>query len=259
MSEFRVLAEYLVNAEMKKQAVPCITGHHSGFTLEKGYRVQNELVKIKKELGHKVIAYKMGLTSQAKMRQMKINEPIYGYVFDYMKVENNGHMKIDDYIHPKVEVELAFILNEDIIGPSVTGEEVLAKTKWVIPAFEIIDSRYENFTFKLPDVVADNTSAAGLVLGNTLLVPCDVNVDAIGVSLKINGEIRASGISSAVLGNPAYSVAMLANMLWNNGKRKLEKGSFVLTGGITEAVLLQKGDHVKAEFDGMGEVSFDVI
>lgn len=258
MVDYRRLAEYLIEAEKEKQAVSCITDQYEDFNLTMGYKVQKELVNIKTELGHKVIAYKMGLTSQAKMKQMNINEPIYGYILDNMNVQDKGQIVMEDFIHPKVEAEIAFILAEDIEGPGITGEQVLSKTKWILPAIEIIDSRYENFKFQLPDVIADNTSASRVVFGNKLFRPHDCVVDSIGVLMTINGELRVSGVSSAVLGNPANSVAMLANMLCNKGKGKIEKGSVILTGGITEAVLLKKGDHVITEYDSMGDVSFHI-
>ncbi|PLS17415.1 4-oxalocrotonate decarboxylase [Bacillus sp. M6-12] len=257
MLDYRDLAEVLIHAEKKIQAVSCITDKNPEFNLSMGYKVQNELVTIKRELGHKVIAYKMGLTSPAKMKQMNIHEPIYGYIFDYMNVQNN-HIIIEDFIRPKVEAEIAFILGEDIEGPGITGEQVLAKTKWIQPVLEIIDSRYENFKFKLPDVVADNTSASKVVFGNKYFDPLDFEVDSIKVSMIINGELRASGVSSAVLGSPANSAAMLANMLYTDGQRKIEKGSVILTGGITEAVMLKKGDHVITQYESMDTVSLEV-
>ncbi|WP_245947268.1 2-keto-4-pentenoate hydratase [Bacillus taeanensis] len=258
MFNYRALAEYLVEAEERKQPVSCITDNYPNFNLSNGYAVQKELVKIKEELGYNIFAYKMGLTSQAKMKQMNVNEPIYGYVFDYMNVPNQGQIIKEELIHPKVEAEIAFILGEDIEGPGITGEQVLKKTKSILPVLEIIDSRYENFKFTLPDVVADNTSASRVVFGDKLFNPHDFEVDAVEVKMKINGDLAADGVSSAVLGNPAVSAAMLANMMAGSGKGKIRKGSIILTGAITEAVLLHKGDHITAKFGGMGEISFQV-
>jgi 2-oxo-3-hexenedioate decarboxylase len=255
---YKELAEQLIKAEENHYDVLCITDQISEFDLSMGYRVQDELVKLKKNSGHQMLAYKMGLTSQAKMKQMNIEDPIYGIVFDYMKLQDKGGIPRDEFIHPKVEAEIAFILGEEIEGPDVTGEEVLLKTEGIIPAFEIIDSRYKNFKFKLPDVVADNTSASRVVFGNSVFKPNDFELDKLGVTLSINGEVKAKGVGADVLGHPANSVAMLANMLFSHGKGRIPKGSIILTGGITEAILLTKGDHVLAEFDGMGEIAFCV-
>ncbi|WP_375088746.1 2-keto-4-pentenoate hydratase [Peribacillus sp. RS7] len=258
MIDYRGLAEYLIKAEKQKQAVSCITDQHSNFNPSMGYKVQQELVNLKIESGQKVTAYKMGLTSQAKMKQMNVSTPIYGYIFDYMNVPDKGKIEMEDFIHPKVEAEIAFILGEDIHGPDITSEQVLEKTQWVVPALEIIDSRYKDFRFQLSDVIADNTSASRVLLGSELFRPYDFKVDLLGVSIDINGEVRARGESSAVLGNPANSVAMLASMLYAEGRKKIKKGSVILTGGITEAVLFEKENHVIAHYDHMGEVSFYV-
>ncbi len=258
MNKYRELAQYLTEAEKGHYAVSCITDKVPEFDIQMGYGVQNELVNLKREQGHEVIALKMGLTSLAKMKQMRINEPIYGYVFDYMKVPDKGYIEMDKLIHPKVEAEIAFILGDDIEGPGITCEQVLAKTKWILPALEVIDSRFQDFNFKLPDVIADNTSSSRIILGNQVFNPNDFEIDLIGVTLSVNGEIRANGVSTSVLGHPANSVAMLANMLWSNGKGKIPKGTIILTGGITEAILLNKGDYVTSKYDGLGDVSFHV-
>jgi 2-oxo-3-hexenedioate decarboxylase len=160
----------------------------------------------------------------------------------------------DELIHPRVEAEIAFVLGEDLEGPGVTGAQALKATRYVLPALEFVDSRYENFKFTLPDVVADNTSASRFVLGSKLTAPEDLDLDLIGVTLQINGEIRGLGAGAAVLGHPANSVAMLANMLIRKGE-ELKAGDVVLTGGITEAIRVEPGDVVTAKLDQLGDVS----
>jgi 2-oxo-3-hexenedioate decarboxylase len=172
-------------------------------------------------------------------------------------VENGPEVSIGDYIHPKVEAEIALILGKDIEGPGVTGAQVLAATEYVVPALEIIDSRYQNFQFTLPDVIADNASSSGVVFGTTIKRPDDMELDLVGVTLSINGQIKDLGAGAAVVGHPANSVAMLANMLARKGL-KLKAGQIILTGGITGAVLLSVGDSVSAKYDGLGSVDFIV-
>lgn len=258
-SIYQNIARYLVDAEVEKREVQKVTATHKpDLTVEEGYLVQEELVKIKLEEGKRIIGPKMGLTSKAKMQQMNVNEPIYGYVFDYMLIEDGGKVSLKDLIHPKVEAEIAFIIGEDIEGPGVTGAQVLAKTEYVLPALEIIDSRYENFNFTLPDVIADNASTSRVVFGTSIKKPENFELDLVGGVLAINGEIKELGAGAAVLGHPANSIAMLANMLARKGD-KVKKGDIILTGGITGAVMLNNGDYVSAKFDGIGEVTFTVI
>jgi 2-oxo-3-hexenedioate decarboxylase len=256
--QYKEIANYLVRAEVEKYEVEKVTANlKPDLTVNEAYLVQEELVNIKLAEGRKIVGPKMGLTSFAKMKQMGIEEPIYGYVFDYMLIDNGGKLSLSDMIHPKVEAEIAFIIGEDIEGPGITGSQVLAKTQYVLPALEIIDSRYKNFNFTLPDVIADNASTSRVVFGTTLKKPEQFELDLVGSTLSINGEIKELGAGAAVLGHPANSVAMLANMLARKGE-KVKKGDVILTGGITSAVMLKHGDVVSGKFDGLGEVSFTV-
>jgi 2-oxo-3-hexenedioate decarboxylase len=256
--EYKEIAEYLVAAEVEKREVIKVTAEiKPDLTVEDGYLVQQELVDIKLAEGRRVIGPKMGLTSQAKMKQMKVDEPIYGYVFDYMLIEDGGNLPFHELIHPKVEAEIAFMIGEDIEGPGVTGAQVLAKTEYVLPALEIIDSRYENFNFTLPDVIADNASTSRVVFGTSLKKPEQLELDLVGATLSINGEIKDLGAGAAVLGHPANSIAMLANMLSRKGE-KVRKGDVILTGALTGASMLAVGDFVSGKFDGLGEVTFTV-
>ena len=258
MSQMKEIANYLVSAEVEKREVVKVTANlKPDLTVEEAYQVQEEIVQMKLQEGRRIIGPKMGLTSFAKMKQMGIDDPIYGYVFDYMLIENGGKLPLHEMIHPKVEAEIAFVIGEDIEGPGVTGAQVLAKTEYILPALEIIDSRYENFNFTLPDVIADNASTSRVVFGTTLKKPEQFELDLLGSTLSINGEIKELGAGAAVLGHPAHSVAMLANMLARKGE-KVRKGDVILTGGITSAVMLKYGDVVSGKFDGLGEVSFTV-
>ncbi|MGS2777049.1 2-keto-4-pentenoate hydratase [Robertmurraya sp. GLU-23] len=256
--EYKEIAKYLIAGEIEKREVVKVTENiKPDLSVEEGYLVQQELVKIKQEEGRRIVGPKMGLTSKAKMQQMNVNEPIYGYVFDYMLIENGGKVHLQDMIHPKVEAEIAFVIGEDIEGPNVTAADVLSKTEYVIPALELIDSRYVNFQFTLPDVIADNASTSRVVFGTSFHKPDKFDLDLVGVTLSINGEIKELGAGAAVLGHPAEAIAMLANMLSRRGE-KVRKGDVILSGAITSAILLEKGDVVTGRFDGLGEVSFVV-
>lgn len=250
------LANYVHHAEKEKREIVKITAElYRELSIEEAYLVQEELVQQKLEEGKKIVGPKMGITSEAKMKQMNVDNPIYGYVFDDMIVEDGGTISVSNYIHPKVEPEIGFILKEDLEGPGVTALDVLRVTEYVFPALEIIDSRYENFNFTLPDVIADNTSAAGAIFGTVLKRPETLDLDVVGVTLSINGEMKALGAGAAVLGHPANSVARLANMLSEKGE-KVKAGQPILTGGVTSAVHLTPGDYIHVKYGGLGDVSF---
>ncbi len=248
------MVETLIAAEVDRKELVRITETHHDLSIEEAYSIQERLVEKKIKEGYRILGPKMGLTSRAKMEQMGVEEPIYGYIFDYMAVAH-GELSMNELIHPKVEAEIAFVLGKDIEGPDVTVEDVLAATDYVLPALEIIDSRYKDFKFTLPDVIADNASSSRVFFGNQMRSPENLELDLLGVTLSINGEIKDLGAGAAVLGHPADSVAMLANMLSRKGK-KLKKGEIILSGAITGAIMLAVGNSVVAKFDGLGTVEF---
>lgn len=252
------LADYVHTAEKEAYEIKKITDDlYPKLTVDQAYLVQEEVVHQKLEAGCKIVGPKMGLTSAAKMSQMNVDDPIYGFIFDYMVVEDGDSISMKDYIHPKVEPEIGFVLNRDLEGPNVTAYDVMQATEYIFPAIEIIDSRYENFHFTLPDVIADNTSARGVVFGTRLCKPDLFELDVLGVTLLINGEIRAMGTGAAVLGHPANSIARLAQMLHKKGKKVLKRQP-ILTGGVTEAVLVAPQNFVQVKIAGLGDVSFYV-
>lgn len=257
IANYKDTAQFLHEAETEKREVIKVTVEQPELTVEDAYKIQEELVAIKLGLGHKVIGPKMGLTSEAKMKQMHVEEPIYGYIFDYMDVTNEGFISMSELIHPKVEAEIAFVMGRDIEGPNVTIDEVLAATDYVIPALEIIDSRYENFNFDLQSVIADNASSSRVVFGKTLTKTEGIELDLVGCTLEINGEVKELGVGAAVVGHPANAIALLANTLARKGD-KVKAGEVILSGGITGAVRLASGDVVTAKLDGLGDVSFVV-
>lgn len=258
MAQFnaKALAEYCLAGEREMKEIKKITADlYPNLSVEEAYLVQEQLVGMKLEEGYRILGPKMGLTSWAKMKQMGVEEAIYGYVFDYMVVDNK--ISLSELIHPKVEAEIAFVMGQDLEGPGVTAAQALAATDYVVGALEIIDSRYENFNFTLPDVIADNASSARVVFGNVRRKPSELDLDLVGITLSINGELKDLGAGAAVLGHPAASIAMLANMLSRKGL-KIKKGDVILSGGVTGAVLLSEGDHVTAKLDGLGEIAFTV-
>lgn len=248
------LAIHLDSAEMEKREVTKITEAYPDLDWMDAYAIQDEIRAIKEARGVKVAGLKMGLTSQAKMRQMGVIDPIYGFITDYGSVADGGEIKMSDLIHPKVEAEIAFVTKAALKGPGCHIGTVLAATDFVLPAVEVIDSRYENFRFDLKSVIADNTSSARYILGGVSRSAQGMDLKNLGVVLEKNGEVVATASGAAVLGHPAQSVAMLANMLGQRG-REIPAGTLILTGGVTEAIAVAAGDVVCARFQHLGKVS----
>jgi 2-oxo-3-hexenedioate decarboxylase len=163
------LAEHIENAELNAQDITKVTNDYPDMTFEDAYDVQWEIRRRKESRGHKIVGMKMGLTSWAKMAQMNVETPIYGFLTDYFSVPDGGVVDTSKLIHPKIEAEIAFVTKAPLTGPGCHIGQVLAATDFVVPAVEVIDSRYENFKFDLVSVVADNASSTRFITGGAML------------------------------------------------------------------------------------------
>ncbi|MBM2618650.1 4-oxalocrotonate decarboxylase [Actinoplanes sp. LDG1-06] len=199
------------------------------------YAVQRELVDLRLARGETVVGVKLGLTSKAKMRQMGVDSVIWGWLTDAMAIEDGGVLDLGPRIHPKVEPEVAFL---------VRGGAIAA----VAPALEVIDSRWLDFKFTLDEVIADNTSAAGFVVG--AWQPLPGNVDSLGVQLILDGEVAETGSTAAILGDPREAFAEALRLAGT-----LEDDWIVLAGAATAAVRVGPGQTVRVEVEGLGNAS----
>lgn len=252
------LAEYLEDCELQAKEATKITDRFPDMDFDDAYDIQYAIRRRKLERGNKISGLKVGLTSRAKMKQMGVETPIYGFLADYFDRPDGGEIETDQLIHPKVEAELAFVTKAPLKGPGCHIGNVLAATDFVIPAVEIIDSRYENFRFDLASVIADNASSSRYVLGGQMAAPADVDMRTLGVVMEKNGQVVELGAGAAVLGHPAASVALLANMLGERGE-EIPAGTLILTGGITAAVTMEKGDCVNVRYQGLGSVGMRFV
>ncbi len=245
-------------AEKANCSIEPVTDTYPDITLEQAYAIQIMREEQMTAEGHRVIGGKMGLTSFAKMKQMGMTKSTYGRLFDYMLLQPEEDLRIDECIHPRVESEIAFVLKEDLRGPYITSVDVMNATEYVSPAFEIIDSRYHEFKFRLCDGVMDNISAKKFKLSAKKFGPKDIDLITAGVTISVNGEDRIFGAGGAVLGHPARAVAAYANLLAETG-RFIKKGDIVLSGAITAATPVKKGDYIKSEFLDMGFIDLHVV
>lgn len=252
------LAERLENCELQAHDTTKITDEYPDMDWDDAYAIQNEIKRRKVARGCKIIGLKAGLTSHAKMKQMGVSTPVFGFMADYYAVPDGGECKVSELIHPKVEPEIAFVTKAELRGPGCHIGSVLAATDFVMPGIEVIDSRYRDFKFDLKSVVADNTSAARFVLGGQPMQVAGVDLRTVGIVMEKNGQAVAFGAGAAVLGHPAAAIAMLVNHLAERGE-SLPAGSLILSGGITEAVSVQAGDNVTLRVQGMGSTSIRFV
>ena len=252
------LAEHLENCELQTRDTPKITDDHPDMDWDDAYAIQDAILARKLARGARIVGYKAGLTSHAKMKQMNVESPVFGFLVDYFSVPEGAAIKVSDLIHPKVEPEIVFVLKHALKGPGCHIGDVLAATDFVMPGIEVIDSRYRDFKFDLKSVVADNTSAARFTIGGRAVRPESVDLRTVGIVLEKNGQPVALGAGAAVLGHPAAAIAMLANHLGKRGK-ELPAGSMILSGGVTEAIAVAPGDHVTLRVQDMGSVSLRFV
>ena len=245
-------AEILDQAACKVQAIDQLSGTDNAVNLQEAYEVQKLLMQQRCARGERLIGIKMGFTSRAKMLQMGVSDLILGQLTDGMLIDNNERIKLSDYIHPRVEPELAFLLKKSLSG-KINLSTAMQAVEAVAPAMEIIDSRYRNFKFSLEDVVADNASSSGFVLGNWQSASRDIT--HLGMVMSINGRTVALGSSAAILGNPYQSLCHAARLA-ENFALKLQPGWIVLAGAATAASPLQPDTYIKTEVEALGNTAF---
>lgn len=224
------------------------------LALEDAYAIQRAAIDRRAARGEMRVGVKMGFTSRAKMVQMGISDVIWGRLTSGMQVDEGGGLALRHCIHPRVEPEIAFVLKKPLAG-NATLPEALAAVEAVAPALEIIDSRYRDFKFSLTDVVADNASSSGFVIGPW----CDPRQEIanLGLVLTIDGRVAQVGSTAAILGHPLRSLVAAARLSAAAGE-PLQAGWVVMAGGATPAEWLRPGSHVAVEMERLGSAGFHV-
>lgn len=247
------LAAGLAAAEESRIPTTPLTDRHAGIDVVDAYEIQLINIRRRVKAGATVIGHKVGLSSEAMQQMMGVDEPDYGHLLADMEVFEDVAVPAGRFLYPRVEVEVGFILADDLPGAGCTEDDVLAATAAFAPSIELIDTRIKDWKIGLCDTIADNASSAGWVLGRERVSPKDIDICDIDAVLSRNGEVVAEGRSDAVLGNPVTAVAWLARKVDSFGVR-LRAGDIVLPGSCTRAVDARPGDEFVADFTGLGSV-----
>lgn len=250
-------ADILMTAERERKQAVQLSKMWPDITIEDAYAISTEVARRRMAAGAKLIGHKVGLTSKAMQRSSQIDEPDYGYLFDYMMIPDGAKIPHENYCRPRVEIELAFVLGRPLTGPGVGLTDVLRATEYVVPAIEIVDARLQD-PRKIFDTIADNGAAAGIVIGGRPIRPFDIDLRWVGGIMYCNSEIEETGLAAGVLGHPALGVAWLANKLGQHGTT-LEAGHLVLAGSFTRVVFAKKGDTLHADFGPLGGVAVQFV
>ena len=250
------LGDELYAALRSRSTLLPISSRHPELGVEDAYHVSLRLLQHRLADGEKLIGKKIGVTSKAVQDMLDVRQPDFGFLTDVMQVADGGIVSVTrcGLIQPRAEGEIAFVLGSDLSGPNVTREDVLDATEWVIPCFEIVDSRIRDWKIRIQDTVADNASCGVFVLGNTRTAPRAVDLATVRLDLFRNGHPAGSGLGSAVQGHPAEAVAWLANTLSRFGIPFL-KGEIILSGSLAPLVPAAAGDHFELTIEGLGSAS----
>lgn len=251
-------ARLLYEVNKTKEPIEALTTLFPDISIKDAYMVQKENIEKKIKEGKNVVGKKIGLTSVAMQKMLGVDSPDYGFIMEDMISDEEIPLSLKDFVQPKVEAELAFILKEYLKCPGVTISKVLQATDCIMASFEIIDSRIKDWKIKLPDTIADNASSAMIIMGSKMVPVSSVNLKYIGLVLEKNGEIVDTAAGAAVLGHPALAIAWLANEMAKYDV-SLKKGEIILAGAFTKAIELKEGDLFTATFDGVGNVKAKFI
>lgn len=225
------------------------------MSLDDAYLVQEALLAARFFKGDSLAGAKLGLTSKAKQQQMGVDEPAYGWVPRSSVLPGpSAEVVIAELIHPRVEPEFVFVMGDDLEGDDCTADDVLDRTELVVGGIEVIDSRYEAFKFTLPDVIADNTSAARVVVGTEGLRPRDVDLREVSCTFTVDGDVTGTATGEALLGSPAECVALLVRHLARSG-RGLKAGWVVPAGAPLDARPFAVGTVATASYSHFGDVT----
>ncbi|WP_026925967.1 2-keto-4-pentenoate hydratase [Granulicoccus phenolivorans] len=247
-------ADLLLNSYVTKTPIPPLRDQIEGMTLDDAYEIQLLQEKAYVAKGDPVVGRKIGLTSLAMQQQLGVDQPDFGFVTASMVSRGDHTFAPDAFIQPKVEPELAIVLGKDLKGPGVTLEQAIEATAGAYAAIEIIDSRIEDWKISLVDTVSDNASSGGIAYA---LEPIDVpipDLDKVECSLRLDGEVVASGVGTDVMGHPIQPMVWLANLLGERGIT-LEAGQVVMTGSFTSAFVVEHGHNATADFGELGSIT----
>lgn len=246
----------LYDALIACKTITPLTERDRDITIEAAYQVSYEILKRRLATGERVIGKKIGVTSAVVQKMLGVHQPDFGYLTNAMVVEEGEALSISTkMIQPRAEGEIAFVLNKDLQGPGITASDVLQATDFVVPCFEIVDSRIKDWNIKIQDTVADNASCGYFILGQDATNPKTLDLSTCGMVVELNGSLLSTGAGAAALGaSPVSCVVWLANTLGELGD-SLKAGEVILSGSLVPLQPIQPGDYLSVSIGGIGRTS----
>jgi len=248
------IAQILADAYVSKQAVAPPIAADPNLTIDEAYAIQLQQVKARCQAGAMIKGYKVGLTSKAMQDQLGVDQPDFGHLMDDMFHLERTPIDAGDYLQPKVEPEIAFVMGKELTGPGVNVAEAMRAVDFVLPSLELIDSRVKDWKITIVDTIADNASSAGVILGSKPTPLRKVDLTSVACDMIIDSQVVATGVGSAVLGSPITALVWLANTLGARGI-SFNPGDVILPGSVTASQPVRAGSVAHAEFAGLGSVT----
>ncbi|HEX7381739.1 MAG TPA: 2-oxopent-4-enoate hydratase [Nevskiaceae bacterium] len=246
--------EALHRALVDRKPLEPLTQLEPGITVEDAYRIQEVMVRQRLDAGQRVVGKKIGITSKAVQDMLDVRQPDFGQLLSGMAYAEGAPIPTGTLIAPRAEAEVAFVLKRDLDGPGVTAADVLRATDFVLPCFEIVDSRIRDWKIKIQDTVADNASCGAFVLGGTPRSLRGLDLSVAGMVVEKNGEVVSTSAGAAVQGSPVNSVVWLANTLGRLGM-PFKAGEVILSGSQSPLMPVVAGDAFRASVGGLGGCS----
>lgn len=248
------IADELAQAEKSRTMIPLLTKRFADMEVADSYAVQAEWVRRGIDSGRRLVGRKIGLTSKVMQEATGITEPDYGAIFADQVFDNGAIIEHAQFSNVRIEVELAFVLKDDLTGPNCTVFDVLRATEYVVPALEILSSRIEMEGRTIVDTISDNAALGAMVYGGNPVAPDAVDLRWVSALLYRNESIEDTGVAAAVLNHPATGVAWLANKLHAHGEH-LRAGEIILAGSFTKPMWVHPGDTVHADYGKLGSIT----
>ena len=248
------IADDLAQAEKNRTKIGLLTAAYPDMSVEDSYAVQNEWRRRGQAAGRRLYGHKIGLTSKPMQQATGITEPDYGAIFADQVYDTGSVIDHSLYSGVRVEVELAFVLKDELRGPEIGLIDVLRATEYVVPALEVLSSRIEMEGRTIVDTISDNAALGAMVLGGRPVAVDAVDLRWVGALLYRNESIEDSGVAAAVLDHPARGIVWLANKLAEHGD-VLQAGETVLAGSFTRPMWVSPGDTVHADYGDLGVIT----
>ena len=257
-NKINAYGDELYQALLDRSPVAPLTEREPAITIADAYQIQLRMIERRVKAGETIVGKKIGVTSKVVMQMLHVDQPDFGQMTSGMVFSEGEAIRADSMIAPRAEAEVAFVLKRDLLGPGVTAADVLRATDFVVPCFEIVDSRIKDWKIKIQDTVADNASCGVLTLGGVRKSPRQLDLALAGMVLEKNGDIVSTSAGAAVQGSPVNAVAWLANTLGRLGI-PLKAGEIILSGSQSPLIPIKAGDNLHCSVGGLGGTSVRFI